>query len=69
MTLPEPKIQNLSRPPIRPSFFCNIFGCENDYQRNVIVDGDYSHGYSECRRCGQREGFTILDIISYIKKK
>jgi len=61
-TTSEPNIQNLSRPPIRPSFFCNIFGCKDEH-----IKVDEINGYHECRRCGERRGFTTFSMKISVK--
>ena len=56
-TVIEQSDKNYSRPPLRPSFTCNIFGCKDDY---VKIDENTS--YFECMRCGERQGFTSFGI-------
>jgi len=49
--------KNYSRPALRPSFMCNIFGCKDEYTKI-----DEYNSYLECKRCGERTGFSNFNI-------
>lgn len=54
----EPQIVSYSRPPLVPTLMCNLFGCKMD----IIKEVDENHFYSECTRCGERQGFSSFHL-------
>ena len=49
--------KDYSRPPVCPSLRCNIFGCRQDY-----IEVDEHNSYFECKRCGERIGYSTFKI-------
>ena len=58
----EEKLVSLSRPPLRPSLRCNLFG-HKDSELTIISEDDFKReSYQECSRCGEREHFSMYTL-------
>lgn len=49
---------SISRPPTCPSLLCNLFGHKPSEFTKVGESMGMEHGYYECPRCGEREGWS-----------
>ena len=56
----ENETLTISRPPKKPSFICTLFYHKKGKPVVIEEDEDHRISYTECLRCGEREGINTI---------